>query len=147
MKSQKILNKIVRIFLFKVESDLWNFRIVKTQRTKWNKAARSGGKLNHRLRRFKFNVMIWRYKVNSDTLIFQALLWKAFLFISCCFSLFHFSWTVYIFFSRKHPGKVHSLMFCIKGAGLEKNSLAKVVGIFNKVKENKNLSPGTPGKH
>ena len=56
VKSQKILNKIVRIFLFKVESDLWNFRIVKTQRTKWKKAARSGGKLDHRLRRFKFNM-------------------------------------------------------------------------------------------
>ena len=50
----------------------------------------------------------------------------------------------------KHPGKVHSLMFCIKGAGLEKTSLAKVVGIFNKVKENKKFEPGntreTPGK-
>ena len=42
-------------------------------------------------------------------------------------------------------------MFCIKGAGLEKTSLAKVVGIFNKVKENKKFEPGntreTPGKH
>ena len=33
-------------------------------------------------------------------------------------------------------------MFCIKGAGLEKTSLAKVVGIFNKVKENKKFEPG-----
>jgi hypothetical protein len=33
----------------------------------------------------------------------------------------------------KHPGKVHLLMFCIKGAGLEKTSLAKVVGIFSKL--------------
>ena len=53
--------------------------------------------------------------------------------------------------NTRHPGKVHSLIFCIKGAGLEKASLAKVVGIFNKVKENKKFEPGntreTPGKH
>ena len=51
----------------------------------------------------------------------------------------------------KHPGKVHLLMFCIKGAGLEKKtSLGKVVVIFNKAKEKKNVpenSRETPGKH
>ena len=46
----------------------------------------------------------------------------------------------------KHQGKVHVLIllrFWIKGA-----SLAKDVGIFNKVKEREQkLCPGTPGKH
>ena len=47
--------------------------------------------------------------------------------------------------SGKHPGKVHLLIFCIKGAGLErkKTSLAILMGILNKEKEKNNA----PGKH
>ena len=98
VKSQKILYKIVRIFLFKVESDLWNFRIVKTQRTKWKKAARSGGKLNHRLRRFKFNMKSEGKKSILIRLFFR-LYFERISYLSVFFLLPLFMDRLYIFFS------------------------------------------------
>ena len=55
----------------------------------------------------------------------------------------------------KHPGNTHETprkgaftnVLHQRSGFRKKTSLVKVVGIFNKVKENKNLSLGTPGKH